>query len=141
MGGIPAGEALRNKEVWRSLLFLVSLLFCVLTRALTRRQVGVPYIRAKAQDYFEELGGGVSSDVLDEGLDARQIQMLTDQVSFSFIRFVVPIISYPRSRASEVGPDASSRLRTRMSTQLRNSGSFCGTLGTYLTGHHHTAHG
>jgi len=63
VGGIPAGEALRSQEIWRSLLFLV----------------GVPYIKAKAQDYFEELGGGVNSDILDETLDARQIQALTDQ--------------------------------------------------------------
>lgn len=41
-------------------------------------QVGVPYLRAKAQDYYEELGGGVNSDVLDEGLDARQVRALTD---------------------------------------------------------------
>jgi len=41
--------------------------------------VGMPYIRAKAQDYFEELGGGLNSDILDETLDARQIQALTDQ--------------------------------------------------------------
>ena len=40
----------------------------------------MPYIRAKAQDYFEELGGGVNSDILDETLDARQIQALADQV-------------------------------------------------------------
>jgi hypothetical protein len=33
------------------------------------------------QDYFEELGGGVSSDVLEETMDSRQIQMLTDQVN------------------------------------------------------------
>ncbi|RDB20477.1 Peroxisome assembly protein 12 [Hypsizygus marmoreus] len=61
VGGIPAGEALRNQEIQRSLFFLV----------------GVPYLRAKAQDYYEELGGGVSSD-LDEGLGARQIQALTE---------------------------------------------------------------
>ncbi|KAH9482953.1 Peroxisome assembly protein 12 [Psilocybe cubensis] len=63
VGGIPSGEKLRSQEIWRSLLFLV----------------GVPYLRAKAQDYFEELGGGVGSDILDEGLDARQVQALTDQ--------------------------------------------------------------
>ena len=39
-----------------------------------------PYVRAKLQDYFEELGGGISSDVLEESMDTRQIQMLTDQV-------------------------------------------------------------
>jgi hypothetical protein len=43
----------------------------------------VPYIRAKAQDYFEELGGGVNSDILDETLDSRQI--LTDQVHAFFL--------------------------------------------------------
>jgi hypothetical protein len=44
----------------------------------------VPYIKAKAQDYFEELGGGVNSDILDETLDARQMRALIDQVrSFS----------------------------------------------------------
>ncbi|KAF8211453.1 cyclin-dependent protein kinase inhibitor [Mycena galopus ATCC 62051] len=47
VGGIPQGEKLRTQEIWRSLLFLV----------------GVPYLRAKAQDYYEELGGGISSDV------------------------------------------------------------------------------
>lgn len=35
------------------------------------------------QDYFEELGGGVSSDVLEETMDSRQIQLLTDQVNAS----------------------------------------------------------
>ncbi|KAF9534972.1 cyclin-dependent protein kinase inhibitor [Crepidotus variabilis] len=63
VGGIPPGERLRKPEIWRSLLFLV----------------GVPYLRAKAQDYYEELGGGVSLDILEEGLDARQIQALTDE--------------------------------------------------------------
>ncbi|KAF8640081.1 hypothetical protein AX17_001321 [Amanita inopinata Kibby_2008] len=62
VGGIPAGEKLRNQEIWRSLLFLI----------------GVPYIRAKAQDYFEELGGGLSSDV-EEGMDTRQLRALADQ--------------------------------------------------------------
>jgi hypothetical protein len=28
-------------------------------------QIGVPYIRAKAQDYFEQLGGGVDADLLE----------------------------------------------------------------------------
>ncbi|KAF9482027.1 hypothetical protein BDN70DRAFT_802327 [Pholiota conissans] len=66
VGGIPAGEALRRHEIWRSLLFLV----------------GVPYLRAKAQDYFEELGGGVGSESFDEGLDRRRVQALTDQACF-----------------------------------------------------------
>ncbi|TFK43262.1 Pex12 amino terminal region-domain-containing protein [Crucibulum laeve] len=63
VGGIPLGEALRGQEIWRSLLFLV----------------GVPYLRAKAHDYYEELGGGVNSDVMDDGLDAHQVRVLTDE--------------------------------------------------------------
>lgn len=43
-------------------------------------QVGLPYLRAKTQDLYEELGGGVSSDIMEEGLDVRQIRMLTDGV-------------------------------------------------------------
>jgi hypothetical protein len=29
-------------------------------------QVGLPYVRAKAQDYYESLGGGLSSDITGE---------------------------------------------------------------------------
>ncbi|KAF7331871.1 Cyclin-dependent protein kinase inhibitor [Mycena kentingensis (nom. inval.)] len=47
VGGVPPGEKLRNGDLWRSLGFLV----------------GIPYIRAKAQDYYEELGGGMAADV------------------------------------------------------------------------------
>ncbi|KAH8830613.1 cyclin-dependent protein kinase inhibitor [Flagelloscypha sp. PMI_526] len=61
MGGVPAGEKLRDIDVSRSLFFLV----------------GVPYLRAKAQDYYELLGGGLDSNVLDEN-ELRQIQALTD---------------------------------------------------------------
>ncbi|EDR14195.1 uncharacterized protein LACBIDRAFT_182157 [Laccaria bicolor S238N-H82] len=64
VGGIPSGESLRSQEIWRCLLFLV----------------GVPYVRAKAQDYFEELGGGVAADILDSEVDGRQIRETTDQV-------------------------------------------------------------
>ncbi|PFH52605.1 hypothetical protein AMATHDRAFT_56666, partial [Amanita thiersii Skay4041] len=63
VGGIPPGEKLRNQEIWRSILFLV----------------GVPYIRAKAQDYYEDLGGGISSDIIEEGRDERYIRALTDE--------------------------------------------------------------
>ncbi|RPD67076.1 hypothetical protein L227DRAFT_582465 [Lentinus tigrinus ALCF2SS1-6] len=50
VGGIIAEEKLRDREIWRSLFFLV----------------GLPYIRAKAQDYFEELGGGVQTDLIED---------------------------------------------------------------------------
>ncbi|KAK0206214.1 cyclin-dependent protein kinase inhibitor [Desarmillaria ectypa] len=69
-GGVPAGEKLRRREIWRSLLFLV----------------GVPYLRAKTQDYFEDLGGGISSDVLNDGADVRQVRMLTDQSFKGWLR-------------------------------------------------------
>jgi hypothetical protein len=42
--------------------------------------VGIPYVRAKARDYFEELGGGIDTDILEDVSDARRIQALTDQV-------------------------------------------------------------
>lgn len=44
-------------------------------------KVGVPYIRAKAQDFYEELGGGINSDLLEEGTGDRQLRALTDPVS------------------------------------------------------------
>lgn len=47
----------------------------------------MPYIRAKAQDYFEELGGGINSEIMDETLNARQIEALTDRVRTSFLIF------------------------------------------------------
>lgn len=42
--------------------------------------MGLPYLRAKAKDYFEELGGGIDSDILEDVSDARRIQALTDEV-------------------------------------------------------------
>ena len=65
VGGVPSEEKLRDREVWRSLVFLVA----------------VPYLRAKAQDYFEALGGGVDHDVLDESMNVRQQQALSEPVS------------------------------------------------------------
>ncbi|CDO68720.1 hypothetical protein BN946_scf184652.g47 [Trametes cinnabarina] len=52
-GGVFPEEKLRDREIWRSLVFLV----------------GLPYIRAKAQDYFEELGGGIQTEIIE---DSRQ---------------------------------------------------------------------
>ncbi|KAI0047270.1 cyclin-dependent protein kinase inhibitor [Auriscalpium vulgare] len=49
VGGISPEDKLRSREILRSLLTLV----------------GIPYLRAKAQDYFEELGGGIDHDILD----------------------------------------------------------------------------
>ena len=35
----------------------------------------MPYIRAKAQDYYERLGGGVDSDILDDTSASVRIQV------------------------------------------------------------------
>lgn len=43
-------------------------------------QVGLPYLRAKAQDYFEALGGGVDHEVLDEDAHDRQTRSLSEEV-------------------------------------------------------------
>ena len=45
-------------------------------------QIGIPYIRAKAQDYYEELGGGASSDIMEESMGARQLSTLSDLVCY-----------------------------------------------------------
>ena len=66
MGGVPPEEKLRDREIWRSLVFLV----------------GLPYLRAKAQDYFEALGGGIDHDVLDETAAIGQQRILSEQVGF-----------------------------------------------------------
>ncbi|THH13895.1 hypothetical protein EW146_g6377 [Bondarzewia mesenterica] len=51
VGGVPPEESLRTREVWRSLILLI----------------GIPYIRAKAQDYFEDVGGGIGLEELEDG--------------------------------------------------------------------------
>jgi peroxin-12 len=45
----------------------------------THTKVCVPYLRAKAQDYFESFGGGVPPDLLEDGASHRT-QALTDPV-------------------------------------------------------------
>ncbi|KIM67789.1 hypothetical protein SCLCIDRAFT_1070521 [Scleroderma citrinum Foug A] len=59
VGGVPPGEKLRDREIWRSLFFLVA----------------VPYVRAKAHDYYEQLGGGVSPDILGDNEDGQNGQV------------------------------------------------------------------
>lgn len=50
-----------------------------------RFQVGLPYLRAKAQDYYEDLGGG--TDILDDGV--RQVQALTEEVLRDIVKRVL----------------------------------------------------
>ena len=52
----------------------------MLKRNVDCAQIGIPYIRAKAQDYYEELGGGASSDAMEESMDVRQLSTLSDLV-------------------------------------------------------------
>ncbi|KAJ7067971.1 Pex12 amino terminal region-domain-containing protein [Mycena amicta] len=68
VGGIPPGEKLRNQEIWRSLLFLV----------------GIPYLRAKAQDYYEELGGGISPDIENNAQNIRRNETLSRRLYKTF---------------------------------------------------------
>ncbi|KAJ3842518.1 cyclin-dependent protein kinase inhibitor [Lentinula raphanica] len=69
-GGILEAEKLGSREIRRSLIFLV----------------GLPYLRAKAQDYYEELGGGASSDIIEEGMGTRQLSALTEQSFKGWLR-------------------------------------------------------
>jgi len=59
VGGVPVEEKLRDREVWRSLVVLI----------------GLPYLRAKALDYYEDLGGG--SGIPDDG--GHTIPALTEE--------------------------------------------------------------
>ncbi|KAL4082008.1 hypothetical protein V8B97DRAFT_1863407 [Scleroderma yunnanense] len=63
VGGVPAGERLRDREIWRSLFFLVA----------------VPYLRAKAHEYYEQLGGGLSSDILEDSGDDQNGRDQSDE--------------------------------------------------------------
>ncbi|KIY45911.1 hypothetical protein FISHEDRAFT_76145 [Fistulina hepatica ATCC 64428] len=63
VGGIPEGEKLRDRDISMSLIFLV----------------GIPYLRAKALDYYEQLGGGLDLTTVQENLSSRQIRELTDE--------------------------------------------------------------
>ncbi|KAI0082598.1 hypothetical protein K474DRAFT_1585646 [Panus rudis PR-1116 ss-1] len=58
VGGVSPEEKLRDREIWRSLVFLV----------------GFPYLRAKAQDYYEQLGGGLDPDIAEADADERHRQ-------------------------------------------------------------------
>lgn len=94
----------------------------------------MPYLRAKAQDYFEELGGGVSSDIMEEGLDTRQIQALTDQVFFSVASFDFKYLYF--YRVIKVAYGVPSKLCILTPMQVLNFGSWYGTLPISSIKHH-----
>lgn len=82
--GAPAAERLRDRETWQSLFFLVCSLISCNTTFTDCTQVAIPYLRAKSHDYFEQLGGGISSDILEDAGDGRRIQALTNDVCYFY---------------------------------------------------------
>jgi len=58
VGGIPEQGKLRRIDILGSVVFLV----------------GVPYLRAKAQDYYEQLGGGIDPELMDGTSAARRLR-------------------------------------------------------------------
>jgi len=78
VSGIMPEETLRDQQIWRSLIFLV----------------GLPYLRTKLQDYYEDLGGGISSDILDESMATRQARALSDETFAGLLRRMYKA-SYP----------------------------------------------
>ena len=82
---MPVEETLREREIWRSMLFLVGDFRSSRSFAIhVAMQVGLPYLRAKAQDYFEALGGGVDHEVLDEDAHNRQARSVNNEVGACF---------------------------------------------------------
>ena len=45
--------------------------------------MGLPYLRTKAQEYYEDLGGGIQSEVIEESLASRQARALSEEVRWS----------------------------------------------------------
>ncbi|KAH9843881.1 cyclin-dependent protein kinase inhibitor [Rhodofomes roseus] len=61
--GVLPEERLRDREILRSLIFLV----------------GLPFLRTKAQEYYEDLGGGIQSEVIEESLASRTARALSEE--------------------------------------------------------------
>ena len=66
-------------------LVIIPLHCTLLDPASPQSKVGVPYVRAKAHDYYESLGGGNDPDLMDTGTGMRQLRALTDQVDLDLI--------------------------------------------------------
>lgn len=62
------------------MIFLVCRVLLYEYQLIILLQVGLPYIRAKAQDYYEALGGGADHDVFDEDAQRRQARSLSEEV-------------------------------------------------------------
>ncbi|GAA96706.1 uncharacterized protein L969DRAFT_105726 [Mixia osmundae IAM 14324] len=73
-------ERLRRTDIQRSLLFLI----------------GVPYVRAKAADLYEQVGGGVNADLLNDGVATDSLTQETRheriaRLSRDFYRSAYPL--------------------------------------------------
>lgn len=55
-------------------------------------KVGLPYLRAKAADYFEALGGGLEHDIFDENARSRQDSLLSEEVRSRHVWTVLSLI-------------------------------------------------
>lgn len=75
VGGIPTEETLRRGDIRRSLLLLVRSPAYLIYKVSSSLKVGLPYLRAKAQDYYEELGGGVTLEDASERTRASPDQV------------------------------------------------------------------
>jgi hypothetical protein len=85
-GNSAQGEAPRK----RTLAFIIvsgtcHLVFSDGTEAYLSTKVGVPYLQAKARDYYDSLGGGINPDIVEHDAALRQSQALTNQVLRSVI--------------------------------------------------------
>ncbi|CAG7849217.1 Peroxisome assembly protein 12 AltName: Full=Peroxin-12 [Serendipita indica DSM 11827] len=76
VGRASEPSKLNDRDIMRSLLFLV----------------GIPYVRAKAHDYFESIGGGISSDIMDNSTQSSSTQTRQQKLQSIFKR-LYPIIN------------------------------------------------
>lgn len=138
--GRPADErALSAKDVRRSLVFLVC------TTSLQGRnirlnfslQVGLPYLRAKAQDYYESVGGGVDPELLDDF--QRERYLAVPQVRGA-LALCHPILRLDY-RPGESGSADCSGAFILGATPRSNSGYLPITSRIYSTSHLSTDHG
>ena len=99
----------------------------------------MPYLRAKAQDYYEALGGGVDAEILNQSALARRAA--TEQVCIIYRLYHSPSHSQAKQRLLQRVRSEYSSDCTRMRLSRTNFGSRVGTWPTCLTGRRIIAHG
>lgn len=124
VGGISRQEHLRDRDILCSLIFLVRPSFSYITVPFNKtNKIGIPYIRAKAKDYFEQLGGGLNADFPGDGSNTGQIQGPSDHVRSAILNFPSALMPYRASKAASV---VFSRLYTRIRPWLSRCGYYHG---------------